>query len=57
MNIQREDVVNLHDTHYVGKNIIVVGGGAINHKQLKKYVNNTFGQLIKEQEDINIHEN
>lgn len=47
MNISREMVTDYHKNNYVGQNIIVIGTGNVNHKDLEKFVNRTFGKLPK----------
>jgi predicted Zn-dependent peptidase len=44
-SITRDMIVEYHRANYFGKNLIVVGGGGIDHKQLCDYVDRHFGKL------------
>jgi len=43
--IQRQDLVDFVNTHYVGRRIAVTGAGAVDHKQLVGLSEKLFGQL------------
>lgn len=44
-NVTQDMVKEYHATHYVGKNLIVIGTGNVNHKDFVDMVANTFGAL------------
>lgn len=44
-NVNQDMVKEYHATHYVGKNLIVVGTGKVNHREFVDMVANEFGGL------------
>lgn len=44
-NVTQDMVKEYHANNYVGKNIIVVGTGGVNHKEFVDMVSNEFGQI------------
>ena len=46
-NVTQDMIRQYHSTHYVGKNLVVVATGNVNHKQVVDMVNNEFGKLHK----------
>jgi len=46
-NVTQDMVKEYHSTHYVGKNLIIVGVGNINHKDFVDQVAREFGNLNK----------
>jgi mitochondrial-processing peptidase subunit beta len=48
-NVTQDMVREYHATNYVGKNLVIVGTGNINHKQFVDMVANNFGTLNKNQ--------
>jgi processing peptidase subunit beta len=46
-NVTQDMVKEFHSTHYVGKNLIIVGTGNVNHKEFVDQVAREFGSLNK----------
>jgi processing peptidase subunit beta len=44
-NVTQDMVKEYHATHYIGKNLIIVGTGNVNHKEFVDMVANQFGNL------------
>ena len=43
--ISRDQIVEFQKTHYVGKNIVIVGAGDVQHEQLTQLAEKYFGNL------------
>jgi processing peptidase subunit beta len=46
-NVTQDMIRQYHATHYVGKNLVVVATGNVDHKQVVDMVNREFGRLNK----------
>jgi processing peptidase subunit beta len=46
-NVSQDMVKEYHATHYVGKNLIIVGVGNVNHKEFVDSVSREFGNMNK----------
>jgi processing peptidase subunit beta len=44
-NVTQDMVKEYHATHYIGKNLIIVGTGNVNHKEFVDMVASQFGNL------------
>ena len=47
-NITEDMIREFHANHYHGNNMVVVGAGEVNHKELVDFSNKYFGTLPKE---------
>jgi len=47
-SVTQDMVKEYHATHYVGKNMVIVGVGNLNHKEFVDQVANSFGNMSKE---------